>query len=61
VQKFEFQRRDGSQWKTLFDGTTLGENFEREFPPVTVCEVRLDILAAAEGPSISEIGLIEAK
>jgi alpha-L-fucosidase len=59
VQKFEFQYRDGGDWKTIFDGTTLGENFEQRFGPVTAQDFRLDILAAAEGPTISEIELLE--
>jgi hypothetical protein len=57
VQKFEFQYRDGTAWKTIFAGTTLGAAFEKSFPPVTAREFRLNILAATEGPTISEIEL----
>jgi alpha-L-fucosidase len=57
VQKFEFQYRDGGDWKTIFNGTTLGANFQKDFPPVTAQEFRLNILAASKGPTINEIEL----
>ena len=59
VQKFEFQYRDGDDWKTLFTGTELSANFKRSFEPVTARAVRLNILDATEGPTISEITLSE--
>ena len=55
VQKFEFQYRDGNDWKTLFTGTELGASFKRSFEPVTARAVRLNILDATEGPTIAEI------
>jgi alpha-L-fucosidase len=55
VQKFEFQYREGADWKTLFTGTELGANFKRGFDPVTASAVRLNILDATEGPTIWEI------
>ena len=61
VRKFELQSKDGAEWKTIFAGTTLGEDYQREFPPVTLREVRLNILEAAEGPTIREIAFIDAK
>jgi alpha-L-fucosidase len=61
VRKFEFQYRVDAGWTTIFAGTTIGESFEREFPPVTAKEVRLDIGDATEGPTIWEIALIDAK
>jgi alpha-L-fucosidase len=61
VQRFEFQRKDGPEWKTIFSGTTLGPNFSRQFPPITARELRLNILEATEGPTLSEIELISEK
>jgi alpha-L-fucosidase len=61
VQRFEFQRKEGSEWKTIFSGTTLGPNFSRQFPPVTARELRLNILEATEGPTLSEIEFISEK
>jgi len=58
VQKFEFQFRAGADWKTLCAGTELGANFQARFKPVTASAVRLNILDATEGPTISEIKVI---
>ncbi|HTI98636.1 MAG TPA: alpha-L-fucosidase [Dongiaceae bacterium] len=58
VQKFAFQYRDGAAWKTIFSGTTLGEHFEQKFDPVTAREFRLEILDATQGPTLSEIELL---
>ena len=59
VTKFEFQYRQGPDWRTIFSGTQLGERFEKKFAPVQVREFRLNILDATEGPTISEIELLE--
>jgi len=57
VRKFEFQRRDGDVWKTIFRGTKLGSDFHHEFAPVTGREFRLRVLDATDGPTIDEIEL----
>jgi alpha-L-fucosidase len=59
VRRFDFQYRDGTAWKTIFSGTTLGERFERKFEPVTAGEFRLNILDATGGPTIREIQLLD--
>ena len=59
VTKFEFQYRDGGEWKTIFSGAKIGERFQKKFEPVTAREFRLNILDATEGPTISEIELGE--
>jgi alpha-L-fucosidase len=58
VQKFEFQYLEDGDWKTIFLGTTVGENFNREFDAVTAKEFRLNILDATQGPTINEIKLV---
>lgn len=58
VKQFEFQYRDGDEWKTIFSGSTLGPSFERGFDPVTAREFRLNILDATDGPTISEIRIM---
>lgn len=58
VQKFEFQYCDKSGWKTIFDGSTLGEAFEKHFNPVKAQEFRLNILDATIGPTIRELKLL---
>ncbi|MBE7504077.1 MAG: alpha-L-fucosidase [Verrucomicrobiales bacterium] len=58
VQQFEFQSRNGGEWKTVFTGTTLGAEFTRRFPAVTAREIRLRIGEATEGPTLTEIRLL---
>lgn len=59
VQRFELQYREGDQWRTILEGTTIGEGYQRQFDPITARQVRLNILEATEGPTIWEIQLIE--
>jgi hypothetical protein len=60
VQKFEFQYRDGSEWKTIFTGQKIGHWFQKKLdPPVKAQEFRLNILDATDGPTINDIELIE--
>jgi alpha-L-fucosidase len=55
VQKFTLECRDGDSWKPILNGTTIGADFRKEFPPVTTSSVRLNVLEATDGPTISEI------
>lgn len=57
VRQFEFQYRDGQDWKTLCTGQKIGGNFQKGFKPVRAQEFRLNILDATEGPTIAEIEL----
>jgi alpha-L-fucosidase len=59
VKKFEFQYRAGTEWKTIFDGTTLGAWFQQKFDAVAAREFRLNILEATDGPTIAEIEFFE--
>jgi len=59
VSKFEFQYRDGGEWKTIFSGDKIGDHFEKQFEPVSAREFRLNIHDATEGPTLSEIELVE--
>jgi alpha-L-fucosidase len=49
----------GDGWKTLFTGQKLGSHFQKKFPAVTAQQFRLNILDATDGPTISEIELLE--
>ena len=60
IEKFEFQSWNDGRWKTIFSGTTLG-TFSKDFPLVETRRVRLNILQANEGPTISEIELTDKK
>lgn len=60
VQKFEFQYREGREWKTIYTGTKIGRWHQQKLdPPVKAQEFRLNILAATDGPSIADIELID--
>lgn len=60
VQKFEFQYRDGTAWKTIFTGRKIGHWFQKKLdPPVKAREFRLNILDATDGPTINDIEFIE--
>ncbi|HRY47629.1 MAG TPA: alpha-L-fucosidase [Candidatus Paceibacterota bacterium] len=60
IQKFEFQYREGAQWKTLFTGGKIGYWFQQKLDqPVKAQEFRLNILESTDGPTLSEIELIE--
>jgi alpha-L-fucosidase len=57
IRKFELQRKDGEQWVTFFQGTTVGSDYSSQFPPVTTGRVRLNIIEASEGPTVWEFQL----
>jgi alpha-L-fucosidase len=57
VQKFELQYEKDGAWTTFHEGTTLGAHFNATFPAVTASKVRLHVLEASEGPTISEVRL----
>jgi alpha-L-fucosidase len=60
VQKFEFQYRNGNQWRTIYSGSKIGHWHQQKLdPPVTAREFRLNILDASDGPTIADIDLIE--
>jgi alpha-L-fucosidase len=58
VKKFELQKKSGDGWTTIHSGAGLGAHFKATFAPVTTSAIRLNILDASEGPTISEIRLI---
>jgi alpha-L-fucosidase len=57
VKKFELQKLDGSTWTTFHSGNALGAHFKASFDPVITNAIRLNILDASDGPTISEIHL----
>jgi alpha-L-fucosidase len=58
VQSFQLQWFDGAAWQTFWTGTTLGNPWFQSFPAVTAQRVRLNILNATIGPTISEFQLL---
>ena len=59
VRQFEFQYREGQAWRTVFAGQTIGPSFQKQFEPVSAREFRLNILESTDGPTLSEIELLE--
>jgi len=60
IQKFELQKSDdGQKWETFYEGKTVGHNGRARFKPLTVKNLRLNILEAFDGPTIWEIKLKE--
>jgi alpha-L-fucosidase len=61
VKKFQLQYKERNEWKTIVEGTTIGEKKHLKFNPVTARIFRLNILDATEGPTIWEIQLYPFK
>ena len=61
VKKFELQKKSGDAWETFHSGGGLGAHFKASFKPVTTTAIRLNILDATDGPTISEVLIIPAK
>ncbi|MEI6779483.1 MAG: alpha-L-fucosidase [Verrucomicrobiota bacterium] len=55
IQSFELQYQSGNEWKTFYQGTTVGPLWEKTFEPIKAQRVRLNILDATEGPTINEV------
>jgi len=62
VKKFALEYQQGTEWKTILTGGSLGgtiEHFQKDFAPVTVSKIRLNIQEASDTPSIAEISFDE--
>jgi alpha-L-fucosidase len=57
VQKYTIQVMEGTKWKTIYSGTTIGHKKIDLFPPVSVQHVRLNILSASPTPRLREFQL----
>ncbi|MHC5054571.1 MAG: discoidin domain-containing protein, partial [Planctomycetota bacterium] len=57
VREFQLQYMAGDAWRTIFEGTTIGEKYEKGFEPVRARHVRLNILDATNSPTIYEFQL----
>ena len=57
IKKFELQVDEGGTWRTFHRGTTIGEDREIKFKPVTGQKVRLNLLESDAGPSLYEFQL----
>ncbi len=57
IRKFRLEYQDGSAWKPLVEGTTIGRSYSKDFAPVTTKTVRLNILESTSDPQIDEMQL----
>jgi hypothetical protein len=61
AQEFELQYKEGEAWRACLKGTTIGDDYSKQFAPVTAQYVRLNILKARDVPTIWEFQLFAAK
>ena len=61
IRQFELQYKNGEKWITFLKGKKIGKNYSKTLEPVTARHVRLNILDAAEGPTIWEFNLFAPK
>jgi alpha-L-fucosidase len=61
VQEFLLEVWQNDAWKTFHRGTTIGEDLQVTFAPVTGQRVRLNLLKTTDGPSIWEFQLTDSK
>ena len=54
VLKFALESWQDGQWKSFHEGTTIGVKFRASFPPVTAQRLRLNVIEAKGGPTITE-------
>lgn len=59
VQKYAIQVADGTKWKTVYSGTTIGHKKIDLFPRLSTQHVRLNILSASGTPRIREFQLFD--
>ena len=60
VAKFLLEYKVGSEWKTILEGTTIGNSYAKDFPPVTTQFVRLsttDCSGNTGGPTFWEFNV----
>jgi alpha-L-fucosidase len=57
IQKHALQYRRDGQWHTAYTAGQVGENYEKQFDPVTTKRVRLKVLDATKGPTLREVYL----
>ncbi|RZK37532.1 MAG: alpha-L-fucosidase [Pedobacter sp.] len=61
VEKFVLEYKDGEDWKTITQGTTIGYKRLLRFKSVKAREVRLRILSSRLNPTITELGFYKSK
>jgi alpha-L-fucosidase len=60
IESFRVEYKDGAEWKTAAEGSGTKPEQVVDFAPVTAAAFRLTIAKASDGPTISEISVIDA-
>ncbi len=58
IKAYELKYQDGVNWKTFFQGTTIGTKLEISFKPVNARKIMLVINGFSETPSVYEVVLL---
>ncbi|MEA3226193.1 MAG: discoidin domain-containing protein [Planctomycetota bacterium] len=58
IRKFQLQYESDGEWRIFLEGTLVGQDYEKQFKPVTARRVRLNILEATDGPTLWEFQLL---
>lgn len=64
VSKYKVEYKNGAAWQMLFEGTTIGSDFVKDFPPVKATNVRLTTLDCSGntgGPTFWDISVGSTK
>ncbi|CAI1157246.1 LamG-like jellyroll fold domain-containing protein [Serratia quinivorans] len=61
VSAFTLEVLQNGQWLSVYQGTTLGQNAKLYFPRVRASQVRLNISAASDLPSIYELQIFDTE
>jgi alpha-L-fucosidase len=59
IQKYALQIKDGTKWKTIYEGTTIGHKKIDRFDRTTARRVRLNVLRASSTPRIRKFQLFD--
>jgi alpha-L-fucosidase len=59
IEKFMLEYLEGTVWKKVTEGTTVGYKRLLRFAPVTTKQIRLSILSSRLNPTLSEVGLYQ--
>lgn len=57
IKRFELQYKQGDNWKTIYEGNTIGAGYFRTFIPVIGQEFRINILECTKVPQLKEVQL----
>ncbi len=57
IKRFVLQYKQGDDWKTIYEGKTIGAGYFKSFTPVTAQEFRINILECSKVPQLKEVQL----